>query len=299
MLKTAFVIVNYHAGEYLARAIESALRYTDSDIYVVDNASTDTSVTLAQQAIRKAQADARVTWILNEENVGFAAANNQVLNSLDADIAILMNPDCELSSGVVSAICDTFNDNSDLAVLSCLIENSDGTLQKTAKRRFPTPSSALSRVPVLGQLLMGRGEFQDFDYGDQLSEEKLEIVEAVSGAFMAVKMDAATQVGVLDEAYFMHFEDLDWCKRFAQAGWQVGVLNEYRVRHAKGISSRSNRIKVLGYLHRSMLIFFGRYYRQDYHPATFFLIQFGVIVSLVLRSLTSFVRSLFNKTSTS
>jgi len=288
---SAIIIVNYNSGEWLTRSLLSALRYSDSSIYVVDNASEDTSIADAKTKL-DGQYDERINWILNSQNAGFAAANNQVLNNLDTQFAVLMNPDCELRSGVLTQIKDVFLKDEKIGVMSCLIENSDGSLQRTAKRRFPTPSNAISRVPIIGKLFSDNESYRDFDYGDQVSNQELEFVEAVSGAFMVVRMSVVKQVGTLDESYFMHFEDLDWCKRFAISGWKIGVLNTQRVLHEKGVGSRTRQVRVLMHLHRSMLIFFNRYYRNDYHPVVYLLIQCCVVFSCMARSAWALLRRL-------
>lgn len=296
MAEVSFVIVNFNSGDWLSRAIESVLRYSDATVYVIDNGSVDTSIIKAKSNDFIVQESGRVEWILNQQNLGFAAANNQALKSLTSEYAILMNPDCELRAGVVDSVLDAFSNNQDVAVVSCLIENTDGSLQKSAKRRFPTPLSALSRVPLIGKALSSyskQNQFSDFDYGDQVGDDEFEFVEAVSGAFMAIRMSAARQVGFLDEVYFMHFEDLDWCKRFSLNNWRCGVLNTCRILHAKGVSSQARPVRVLNYLHRGMVIYFDRYCRKDYRPVIYASLKLGMHISFFFRAALVLIRSSF------
>src|SRR5581483_2132205 len=89
-------------------------------------------------------------------------------------------------------------------------------------------------------------------------------VEAISGACMMVRRAAATAVGPLDEHYFLHFEDLDWCMRFRLAGWTTLFVPAAKVVHQKGVSSRHRPLAVEYYKHRGMVRFYGKFLRGAY-----------------------------------
>ena len=292
MLSTHIIIVNYNAGQWLARALDSALKFSHSNISVVDNASTDTSIRYAQSLIN----DGRIDWQLNARNIGFAAANNQVLTSLDSDYVLLMNPDCELSAQVLDRLVTAMQDNPQLGLLSCLIKNQDGSVQATCRRRFPTPKSALYQMLQLHRLLPHVPEFQSFNTGDKWDKavntdaEQVEIVEAISGAFMLARVSAVQAVGLLDEDYFMHCEDLDWCKRFAMAGWQVGFLPSVSVLHAKGVSSQSRPLAVLWTLHKGMNRFFDKFYQTEYPWLLRTIVKIGIVLSFIVRAVMSLIK---------
>lgn len=279
------IIVNYNAGDWLARALGSALKHSGAAITVVDNASTDDSVRHAQQLYPSDIDGGRIDWLLNTQNLGFAAANNQVLASLEQDYAVLMNPDCELESDTLKAIFDAFHVNSDMGIASCRIIDDNGDLQASCRRRFPTPWSALVRMLKLGRLFPNNPKFADFDYGSSVDESaEIEFVEAISGAFMVVSKRALSQVGLLDEGYFMHCEDLDWCKRFELAGLKVGFVPRVSIMHAKGISSRSRPVAVLWTLHKGMDRFFNKFYRNDYSWPIRVTVKIGIYLSFASRA---------------
>lgn len=278
---THIIVVNYNAGEWLQRSLKSALNYSEGPISVVDNKSTDSSVIDAQSQF----VDERINWILNTQNRGFAAANNQVLQELQADYAVLMNPDCELAENTLAEILSAFAEAPDMGMASCRILNSDGSLQKTCRRRFPTPWSALVRMLMLDKLFPNNPRFTNFDYGDNISSKtRLEFVEAISGAFMVVRQSALEDVGLLDEAYFMHCEDLDWCKRFELAGWKVGFVSGAQVVHAKGVSSKSRPLGVLWTLHLGMDRFFNKFYKAETSWPLRILVKLGIAVSFMVRA---------------
>lgn len=293
MSRSHIIIVNYNADDWLSRAVGSALRHSDGVVTVVDNASSDQSVVTTQSMIN----DPRLRWILNKHNLGFAAANNQVLESLDSEFAVLMNPDCELSSDALEVIFAAFDQNPKMGLASCRISNSDGSTQSTCRRRFPTPWSALMRMLQLHRLFPNNPSFANFDYGDSIdiNSTQVETVEAISGAFMVARKSAIENVGLLDHEYFMHCEDLDWCKRFALAGWSVGFVPSVSVLHAKGVSSQSRPIAVLWTLHKGMNRFFDKFYRDQYSWLLRSTVKLGIIASFVTRAGLAFVNGLFRK----
>ena len=281
------IIVNYNAGEWLTRAIESVLKYSDAVITIVDNDSSDQSVKTAQQ---KYQNNDRVSWILNIENKGFAAANNQVLTNLREDFAVLMNPDCEISEDTIPLLLQAFEQHPTMGLASCKILNEDRSVQKTCRRRFPTPWSSFVRMLGLHVMFPNNTAFSNFDYGDRDFKQEVEFVEAISGAFMMVRKQALQDVGLLDEAYFMHCEDLDWCKRFELSQWKVGFESQTSVVHAKGVSSRSRPIRVLWTLHTGMNRFFDKFYRSEFSLLIRGLTKLGICCSFIARSVVAMLK---------
>lgn len=287
----SIVIVNYNAGDWLERCLNSVVQLPEVDhIHVIDNASRDISLDLIQPLLE--QYSDRLSLIENRKNIGFAAANNQVLHQFSkgrqallndelygSDYILLLNPDCEMNPDVLPAMLAAFAENPKLGLAGCVIRNEDGSLQKTCRRNFPTPLTALTRMLQLQRL----GLAKNFDLGDQPLPNEVTQVEAISGAFMMVRVSAMQEVGILDEDYFMHCEDLDWCKRFEIQSWQVGFVPAVNVVHAKGISSKSRPIGVLWTLHKGMLRFFDKFYRAQYSIFTRVLVKIGIYASFVLR----------------
>jgi GT2 family glycosyltransferase len=290
MFSTHIIIVNYNAGDWLIRSVRSALAFSEGQISIVDNASSDNSVANAR---REFSAQARLNWIENADNRGFAAANNQVLEVLEADFAVLMNPDCEINAQSLPLILNAFSASPNMGLASCRILNEDGSLQATCRRRFPSPWSALVRMLQLHKLFPQKQQFANFDYGDEVTVDSgTQAVEAISGAFMVVKKPALEQVGVLDQAYFMHCEDLDWCKRFEVHGLDVGFVSSASVLHAKGVSSASRPIKVLWTLHQGMNRFFDKHYSSQNPWPLRYLVKLGIGLSFLVRSALTILRGI-------
>jgi len=305
MALTHIIIVNYNAGDWLQRSLSSACQFSAGKISIVDNASRDESVELASQRYPQSE---RVQWVLNSDNVGFAAANNQVIPKVETEFLVLMNPDCEINQQTLDLILAEFANHPKMGIASCKILNSDGSIQLSCKRKFPTPWSALSRMLFLYKLFPGSSTLANFDYGDfddsdqvdssltagsESVGSKVEFIEAISGAFMVVRCAAIKDVGLLDEDYFMHCEDLDWCKRFSLAGWQVGFIPAATVTHAKGVSSATRPIAVLWTLHKGMWRFFDKFYHDQHSFLLRAFVKLGIGVSFIVRSLTALLRRIF------
>lgn len=272
------IVVNYNAGRYLVACVNSLLRSRQSiRICVVDNASSDDSVVRLQNEIAEEQ---KPEIIINDENVGFARANNQVLRNRRAEFYALVNPDCEVGAETIGKILEVMRDDNTIGLASCLIKNADGSMQKTCRRKFPTPWSGFVRTFGLNALFPR--VFKDFDYGDSALSKKIEYVEAISGAFMVVRGSALEEVGYLDSGYFMHCEDLDWCKRFWQAGLRVAFIPGTSVTHQKGVGGRSLRVN--WHLHQGMLRFYKKFYLDEYPKIMYVFIYAGIALSFLAKS---------------
>lgn len=295
MSQTHIIIVNYNAGQWLSRSLKSALEHSDGPISVVDNASQDDSVESAHKML-DGRAESRVDWTLNKENLGFAAANNQVLARVESEYAVLLNPDCEMNAETLPNMLKAFGDDEEIGLASCKILNLDGSVQETSRRAFPTPWSALVRMLYLEKLFPNIAAFKSFNQGASSEwNNDTQRVEAISGAFMVVRVAAMKQVGMLDEDYFMHCEDLDWCKRFILAGWAVASVGDASVLHAKGVSSRSRPIGVLWTLHKGMNRFFDKFYTQQSSIVVRVLVKIGIVVSFLARSAVAALKGLFGR----
>lgn len=285
-------IVNYNAGDWLQRCVASVLGSTQVNrVVVVDNASVDGSA----DSIAATFHDDRLEVIHNSQNRGFAAANNQVLQrcldgEFNTDYVLLLNPDCELRESVFDTMLPKFKQNPEMGMAGCVIYNDDGSVQVTCRRNFPTPSTALIRMLQLHRLPFLN--VSEFNLGAEPLPDTMQWVEAISGAFMLVKVAALKDVGLLDEAYFMHCEDLDWCMRFSQSGWRIGFVPDVSVVHAKGVSSQSRPIAVLWTLHRGMIRFFGKFYREKYSAPLRWLVVLGIYASFVARAGLHWVKRL-------
>ncbi|MDZ7841094.1 MAG: glycosyltransferase family 2 protein [Gammaproteobacteria bacterium] len=281
------VIVNFNSGPLLKEAVDSLLAGTiRPEIEVVDNASTDHSADFLNTDPGYRES---VRLTMNDRNLGFSRANNQVLRGGSARYYLLMNPDCVLEPNALAELVAYMDSNTDVGLAGGALMNRDGTLQKTSKRKFPTPWSALARTLGLHRLDASDGALGDFDLArNQTCDGGPETVEAVSGALMFVRGSALDKVGLLDEGFFMHCEDLDWCMRFRDAGYGVAYVPSAGAVHVKGGSGRGPG--VVWHLHRGMIRFYGKHYRNRYPPYFTWLVYAAVYARCGILMALSLVR---------
>jgi GT2 family glycosyltransferase len=275
---TSVITVNFNAGGHIVSGARSALASTAAvELLVVDNGSTDGSL----DALRKAVGpDPRVRILESGANVGFAKANNQGLAAARGEWLLFLNPDCVVPSGTIERMRSVLEAHPDAGMAGCLLLNPDGTEQAGCRRETPTPGKAFVRAFGLGRIALwagrGSGALRDFvRQGDPLPPCPVE-VDAISGAFMFVRREAFEKVGPLDEGYFLHCEDLDWCLRFRQAGHKVLFVPDVAVVHDKGASSRGRPVRVLWHMHRGMARFYRKFFRDEYPLPFFWLVLAGV-----------------------
>lgn len=215
----AVILVNYNTRELTERAL-AALEAQECEVpwetWVVDNASTDGSV----ERIRERFPNARL--IENSSNVGFAAANNQVLGRVDADAYLLLNTDTEMRLGALAALWKALEDPR-VGMAAAALVNPDASPQASAVAdRFPW-----SFAPV----------------------RRPEPLRWACGAALLVRGDCIRQIGLLDEAFFYMGEDCDWCLRARRAQWQVLGVPEAVVMHLGGATRKDFPLKAFEGIH--------------------------------------------------
>lgn len=281
MLDLAIVIVSYNTRDLLRTCLRSVYA-SEGDfvlhVTVVDNASSDHSLDMVRQEFPQAGA------ILAPRNGGFAYANNIGLHSYGfgeaADpaalprYALLLNPDTELPPTALAGMLDLMDRRPDLGASGPKLVLPDGSLDKACRRSFPSPASFIYRGLGLSKLFPGSKRLAQYNL-TYLPEDQETEVDSVVGAFMLVRREAIVQAGLLDEAFFMHGEDLDWAYRIKQAGWRVWYYPRVRVLHHKGAASRGNpRVRYAFY--QAMHIFVRKHYRQQTPLPVYALILMGI-----------------------
>jgi hypothetical protein len=259
------------------------------EMIVVDNGSTDESLARLRESIDDEE---RLRILENGTNLGFARAANRGLTQARGAWILLLNPDCLVEAETIAHMREAVESRPDVGLAGGLVLDPDGTEQAGCRREQPTPDKALVRALGLGTLVRGLGSgpmaLRDFvRQGDPLPEGPV-VVEAISGAFMFARRRAMEEVGGLDEGYFLHCEDLDWCERFRRAGWRVLFVPGARVLHERGVSSRGRPVRVLWHKHRGMIRYYRKFLRDRYPRPLGWLVtaavwlRFGLLAALTL-----------------
>jgi GT2 family glycosyltransferase len=225
------VIVSWNVRELLRRCLHSVLATTQYhiEIIVVDNASTDGSVEMIRTEFPA------VHLVANNQNKGFTAANNQGLELSSGRHLLLLNPDTEVVGDALTMMLNYMEAHPQAGALGPQLLNSDGSLQPS-RRRFPTFATALMESTVIQEWWPDNRTLRRYYMADT-ADEAIQPVDWVVGACLLVRREAYEEVGALDEGYFMYSEELDWCKRLKQAGWEVVYLPTATIVHHEGKSS--------------------------------------------------------------
>lgn len=265
------IIVNYNAGTFLRSCVESLLACPlDIEVIVVDNASSDGS-------LEGLQGLSQVSVISNSTNVGFAAACNIGLQAASAPFLLFLNPDCIFQPGTIAMLLAELQSGHRVGMVGGLLVNKDGTEQAGGRRAIPTPWRSFVRAFRLHSFAHRWPKlFYDFHLHRQPLPHGPVEVEAISGACMLVKREVVEDVGIWDEGYFLHCEDLDWCMRFRQKGWKILFVPSARIDHAKGGCSGSSRLFVEWHKHKGMMRFYRKFFKHQYPGVLFWLVLIGV-----------------------
>jgi GT2 family glycosyltransferase len=282
------VIVSYNTKTLLIaclRALYSSQGIKEPlQVIVVDNASQDGSV----EAVRVGFPQVEV--IAEEENLGFSKANNIGLERSNGKYILLLNPDTVVNPDVLRIMEDYISEHSEVGVLGCKLITPDGKLDLACRRKFPSAWDGFCRATGLSDLFPQWRLFGGYNLR-YLDENKTYPVDCVNGAFMFCRREAVLEVGLMDEAFFMYAEDIDWCYRFKQAGWQIVYHPAATTLHVKGASSSTSSNLMIRELFRSNEIF----YRKHYFNRAGLLGQFAVISGLRIWMIMTLVRNSLHK----
>ena len=219
MARVAIAIVTMDTREDVLACLASLTTERDTEIAVLDNASTDGTV----EAIRAAYPDVRV--IAQEHRAGFGANNNTLIRATTAPYIYLLNPDTVSEPGSVRRLADVLDRERRAAAVGPRVVFGDGRVQDTAWR-FPSPLTCLRAAVTLG-----RGGIT------QSTSATPRVVEWAMACALMVRRSALDEVGLFDEGFFMYSEETDLERRLADAGWEVRFTPAVTVVHHQGRSS--------------------------------------------------------------
>lgn len=247
--RTAILIVNWNTRDLTLACLATVRAHApESEVWVVDNASSDGSA----EAIAERFPEVRL--IRNAENVGFARANNQAIAASDAPYVWLLNSDTEIREGSLQALEATLGAHPAVAVVGSALVNPDGSDQ-ACSFPFATPTATWAEWLYLPGPL-ARARDRAFKLGPRRTRGR---TDWVLGASMLVRREAIARVGPLDEGYFMYSEEMDWCRRFAAAGYEVHLETASVVMHHGGGSTRRMPERMLIELFKSRARYFRRH----------------------------------------
>jgi hypothetical protein len=278
------VIVTYFTGPLLARSIASLKASPEiREIILVDNGNWDGAVEAAAAAT---EGGAPVVILSGHGNVGFATACNLGAAKATGDYLLFFNPDAVMPRGGVARLIE---DGKRLArpwLIGPMIANPDGTEQQGSRRRALTPWTAFVEAAKLYRLAPRHPYFRRFNIHNDPRPEHVTPVPTISGACFFLPREDYYEIGGMDERYFLHVEDVDFCLRFAKAGGGVYFDPNISVVHHKS-SSRADAIRIERRKTASVIRYFHTHFRDPY-PLPFLYLVDAVLwvmfgVKLVVR----------------
>jgi GT2 family glycosyltransferase len=261
----AVVIVSYHCRDQVVACVRSVLETVLDHrlhVVVVDNDSTDGTV----DALRSIAPEVHVVEM--GENAGFSRANNVGIGTTDSRHVLILNPDTVVEPGAIDVLVSYLDEHPGAGVVAPRLLNPDGSDQLTA-RAFPTPAAALfgRRSPLTRLFPRNRWSTRFLSGRDHRGDEPFEI-DWVSGAAMMVPRSVIDEVGGFDEAFFLYWEDADWCHRIKDAGFAVWCVPKARVVHDEG-GTRAHGwpSPIVRHFHRGAYRYWTKHHApQRWHP---------------------------------
>ncbi len=270
------IIINWNSTDYLRQCLASVYRETKNisfEIVVVDNCSSDDS---CSQLIR--DEFPQVTLHCSKENLGFSRGCNLGYRLSTGETLLFLNPDTEIHNNVFASMIEDLRADANIGALGVRLLNSDGSLQTSCIRTYPTILNQL----LDSEFLRARTPMSDL-WGMKplfVPEASPVKVDVVSGACLMVKRNVFREIGEFDSRYFMYVEDVDLCYRITRAGYVIHYLNDCVVTHHGGKSSALQTNFFANLRQQEALL---KYFSMTNGRWYSFLYRVGVGVNAVLR----------------
>lgn len=250
------VILSYNVKYLLDACIHSVLHATQSilaEIIVVDNASTDESVTL----VREKYPDIRI--IENEINVGFSKANNAGVRAAHGNYVLILNPDTVVNESAIIGALRHLQNQAETGIVGVRMHDARGQYLPESKRGFPDLVSSFFKITGIYRFFPKSDFFNHYYLG---SKDKTQLcnVEVLTGAFMMMPKSLYEEVGGFDESYFMYGEDIDLSNKIKKSGKNLVYLGNEQIIHLKGRSARFDSYQHVKNFYQAMSIFVNKNY---------------------------------------
>jgi len=267
------ISVSYNTRDLLRGCLDSVISTLGSqleyELLVVDNASTDDSVVMVRDCFPQ------VRLFDNLENLGFAAGSNQAIAESSGRYVILLNPDTVVGEGALDGMMRLLEGRSNIGVVGPKLLFPDGSFQHSA---FSFPSLAmifLDFFPLHHRLsnsrVNGRYPRRLYEMGEPFP------IDHPLGAALMVRRQVIDEVGLLDEDFFMYCEEIDWCMRIKNAGWQIVCWPQAEIVHYVGQSTAQFREEMHVALHKSRRRLYEKHYGSGFRRAAHWLVTLGVL----------------------
>ena len=285
----------------------SKLSLADIEIIVVDNNSTDgtreyleklQTTNFKFQISSKLQTNSKIPTfakasagkqnlkvILNDNNAGFARANNQGIKKSRGEYLLFLNPDTIVYPNTLRETVKYLSENKDVGAITCRIELPNSSMQKECHRGFPTPWRAFCHFSGLDKIFPKSKLLAGYFLG-HLSPDTIHEIDAGTGAFLMIRRKVGNEIGWWDEDYFWYGEDIDLCYRIKKMGLKIIFYPKVKITHYHGASSGIQKTKskanketkkmAMKASVQAMRVFYQKHYQKKYPRITSFLVMSGI-----------------------
>lgn len=275
------IIVNYNVKHYISqclRSVERSILSGESEIIVVDNASSDGSADYIESLFPK------VKLIRAKENLGFAKANNLAAQEAKGEYLLFLNPDTIVSEDTLGACAAFLDSNLKAGAIGVQMLNSDGSFAPESRRSLPTLFVSFCKMSGLCRLFPESKRLGRYYLG-YLDRRDKNRIEVVSGAYIMLRKELFNTIGGFDQAFFMYGEDIDLSYRILQEGYQNWYL-PVKIIHYKGESTVKTSYRYVKTFYDAMLIFYNKHYKKY---SRFLSVIVHIVV--VLQAVISFLKN--------
>lgn len=282
----SFIITPWNCKDLLQATLKSIFasqtKYT-YEVIVYDHGSTDGSLEMVESEYPQVK-------LIRGGDVGFAAGNNVGLKQSTGRYAVLLNADTEISPDTIEVMVSFMDSNPKVGIATGkLVLAVNGKLDKACRRSFPTPWVSAARMSGLSKIFPKSKLFNKYNF-EYLSEDEAYEIDSCVGAFEMIRREAMDKIGYLDETFYMYGEDIDWCYRVKQAGWQVWYYPKTTILHYKGYLSgkgegkKKHKPRPTWEFHRAMIIFYYKHFYNKYPRILSWLILLSIWARYLLVS---------------
>ena len=292
-MQLSIIIVNYNVKHFLEQCLYSVLKATagmQAEIIVVDNNSSDNSIDYLQPRF------ARIRFLANSENLGFAKACNQGLKQASGKLILFLNPDTIIPEDCFQKCISFFESHPDAGALGIKMLDGSGKFLKESKRSFPSPLTSLFKLFGLSRLFPHSGIFSRYHLG-HFDKNRDHAVDVLAGAFMMIRKEVLDETGGFDEIFFMYGEDVDLSYRMQKTinpvtgkSYKNYYFSGSSIIHFKGESTKRGSMNYVRMFYTAMSIFVKKHYGGGRAGFFNFLIHLGIWVRAVMAGIGRFVR---------
>lgn len=285
-MQLSIIIVNYNVRHFLEQclcSVQVAIKGISAEVIVVDNNSTDGSITYLQPLFP------RVKWIVNTQNTGFAVANNQAVELATGEYILYLNPDTLLAEDCLHQCLQFMKAHPSAGATGIRMLDGSGRFLRESKRAFPSPLTSLFKLAGLASLFPTSKLFARYHLG-HLPENSNSEVDVLAGAFIMVRRTVLAQTGAFDERFFMYGEDIDLSYRIQKGGWQNWYFSGSSIIHFKGESTKKGSLNYVRMFYQAMYLFVQKHYGGGRAVIFRWFIQVAIWLRAGLSAVISFIK---------